>query len=66
MYAQPFANSQVENLLKVRDVAAFTCFSRSWVYKQLAAGQIPYIEVGGHPRFVPAAIRAWAMARALR
>ena len=66
MHTQPLANSHDENLWKVRDVAEFTRFSRSWVYKQLASGQIPYVEVGGHPRFVPAAIRAWVVARAQR
>jgi len=49
-----------EQLWKVADVAAFTKFSRSWVYKQIGSGTLPYVVVGGRPRFVPSVIREWA------
>lgn len=59
---QSLVTTSDESLWKVKDVAAFTRFSRSWVYKRIASGRIPYIEVGGHPRFIPADIRAWVAA----
>ncbi len=52
-----------DRLWKVADVARFLCFSRAWVYAAVGAERIPYVEVGGHPRFVPSEIKAWALAK---
>ena len=48
-------------LWTVKDVQEFLSVSRSWVYQRVAAGDIPYVRVGGLVRFVPDAVRAYAL-----
>ena len=52
-----------ERLCKVVDVARFLSVSRACVYAAVGAERIPYVEVGGHPRFVPSEIKAWALSQ---
>lgn len=56
-------NDVDDRLWKVADVARFLSFLRAWVYAAVGAERIPYVEVGGHPRFVPSEIKAWALAQ---
>ncbi len=50
-----------EALWDVNDVAAYLKASRSWVYQRATAGLLPYVKIGGLLRFVPSAIRDWAL-----
>jgi excisionase family DNA binding protein len=53
-----------ERLWKKADVAAYLGMSTSWVEKRTAAGEIPFMRVGGHAiRFDPEKIKAWAEGR---
>lgn len=50
---------QEEALWDANDVARFLKASRSWVYQQAQAGQLPCVKIGGLLRFEPAAFRAF-------
>ncbi len=53
--------TSTEALWDVNDVAAYLKASRSWVYQRATSGLLPYVKIGGLLRFVPSAIRAWAL-----
>lgn len=57
----PQPPTSTETLWNVDDVAAYLKASRSWVYQRATAGLLPYVKIGGLLRFVPSAIRAWAL-----
>lgn len=48
-----------EGLWRVADVARFLAASRSWVYQNAEAGNLPCLRLGGLLRFDAAEIRAW-------
>ncbi|HZH18376.1 MAG TPA: helix-turn-helix domain-containing protein [Archangium sp.] len=50
---------QEETLWDANDVARFLKASRSWVYQQAQAGQLPCVKIGGLLRFEPEAIRTF-------
>jgi excisionase family DNA binding protein len=53
-----------EPLWTAKDVAAFLRVSPSWVYLHAEAGDLPSVRIGGLRRFVPDAIRAYALGEA--
>ena len=55
---------QVDALWTVDQVAAYMQMSRSWVYKRVAADEIPCIRLGASVRFVPESIRRFVASRA--
>ncbi len=54
-------HEHLEPLWTVRDVAAYLRTSVSWVYRESAAGALPVLRIGGHLRFSPAAMKAFAL-----
>ncbi len=50
-----------EPLWNAMDVAAFLGVSRSWVYLHGDRGDLPERRIGGLRRYVPSAIRAFAL-----
>ena len=54
------APSEPENLWDAKRTAAYLGCSASKVYQQAEAGVIPSLHPGGHLRFEPEAVRAWA------
>jgi excisionase family DNA binding protein len=50
-------------LWDARDVARFLRVSRSWVYQQAKAGQLPGVKVGGLLRFEPEVIKRLVWSR---
>ncbi len=57
IHERPLGGNNDLTLWTVADVAEFLRVSRSWVYRQAAAGVLPCIQVGGLLRFEPAGIR---------
>lgn len=54
------ATTVSESLWSVQDVARYLGMSRSWVYRQAEAGELPHIKLGHAVRFVPDQIRHYA------
>ena len=50
-----------ESLWDASDVARYLKVSRSWVYHQAESGTLPHRRVGALLRFIPTAIRAFAL-----
>jgi excisionase family DNA binding protein len=50
-------------LWDARDVAAYLKASRSWVYHQAEAGQLPCLKIGGLLRFDPEVIKRLVRSR---
>lgn len=57
------SNGDFESLWSVEKVAKFLGASRSWVYREAAAGLLPCIRIGGLLRFSPADIRDFVEAQ---
>jgi excisionase family DNA binding protein len=55
-----------DRLWTATDVARYLSVSRSWVYHRAEAGTIPVTRVGGMLRFVPQAVRDFALHGAAR
>ena len=53
-----------DDLWDTNDVARYMKVSRSWVYHQAEAGNLPYLRVGALLRFDPEAIRAFVHGQA--
>lgn len=47
-------------LWTVKQCAKYLNVSESWVYRRTETGEIPHAKLGGHLRFHPARVRAYA------
>jgi hypothetical protein len=59
---QAMASATDEHLWMAKHVADFLNVSLSWVYMHADAGNIPSLRICGCLRFVPADVRAFALA----
>jgi excisionase family DNA binding protein len=56
-HPMPVYRLQESGLWDARDVASYLKASRSWVYHQAEAGQLPSLRIGGLLRFDPEVIK---------
>jgi excisionase family DNA binding protein len=54
---------QKRRALRVQELAELLQVSKQQIYKEAAAGRIPYFRVAGAIRFDPVAIRQWLTQR---
>lgn len=56
-------NSEFEDLWSVQRTAKFLDVSPSWVYLHTEKGDLPFCRIGGQKKFIPSAVRAYALAQ---
>ena len=59
----PIYRLENSGLWDARDVASYLKASRSWVYHQAEAGQLPCLKIGGLLRFDPEVIKRLVRSR---